>query len=301
MIQSEKQFNSKATTDTFDEIYNNFDVSVNETYLAQTGYPFDYPIRWLNDPSMNKRIAIRRLDCTPSTHTFRIRIKAQVNETYKVIKRNEKGEPIKVEGEVQYDIVHQEFVESEPVEVTVTEFDNLNKVMNFITNQFDYEIGEDPDDVKRGGLEFQYDNEDNKLILICINSEMNSVPFQILSLTDNPLDNVQLTEFLEFLNQPTDDEHYNLCKQLTEAKVFNEVWNRDRLYFHASFSTSRRKFIGKRGDFYQSLTLLYPPPTNESTFYIRFTSNGNKNILIRYCDFDIQFCYIVNYKKTAIL
>lgn len=300
MIQSEKQFNSKATTDTFDEIYNNFDVSVNETYLAQTGYPFDYPIRWLNDPSMNKRIAIRRLDCTPSTHTFKIRAVAKINETFKVVKRDEEGKPVKNQDGYEYVTITREMADSTPVEVTVTEYDNLSKVMNFISTQFDYELGED-DDVKRGGLEFDYDNEDNTLMLRFINSRLESVPFKILSLTDDPNDNIQLTEFLKFLNQPLDEEHYNTCKTETEEKSFKEVWNRDRLYFHASFLTSRRKFIGKRGDFYQSLTLLYPPPTNESKFYIRFTSNGNKNILIRYCDFDIQFCYIVNYKKTAIL
>ena len=76
MLQSEKQFITKATTDTFDEIYTNFDVSVNEAYTADKGYPFDYPTRWLNDPSMNKRIAIRRLDVTPSSHAFTITLMA---------------------------------------------------------------------------------------------------------------------------------------------------------------------------------------------------------------------------------
>ena len=117
-----------------------------------------------------------------------------------------------------------------------------------------------------------------------------------------------LTEFLKFLNQPisglnkpADQPYYDLCKNMTDSKTFAEVWNRDRLHFHASFSTSRRKFIGKRGDFYQTLTLLYPPPTNESTFYIRFTSNGIKNVLLRFCEFDVQLCFIVNYRKTKIL
>lgn len=67
---SEKQFNSKSTYDAFDEIYTNFDLSAEDKYTAKDGYPFDYPIRWLNDPSMNKRIAIRRLEVTPSTHSF---------------------------------------------------------------------------------------------------------------------------------------------------------------------------------------------------------------------------------------
>ena len=72
---SEKQFNKTATTDAFDEIYTNFDVaSIRDEYLADSGYPFDFPTRWLNDPSMNKRIAIRRLDVIPSTHSFRLNL-----------------------------------------------------------------------------------------------------------------------------------------------------------------------------------------------------------------------------------
>ena len=52
-----------------------------EDYLALSGYPFDYPTKWLNDPSMNKRIAIRRLDVLPSSHSFTLNIRATVNET----------------------------------------------------------------------------------------------------------------------------------------------------------------------------------------------------------------------------
>ena len=76
MIVSENKLSSTATRDAFDEIYTNYDLSVNETYLAENGYPFDYPTRWLNDPSMNKRIAIRRLDATPTSHTFKLYLKA---------------------------------------------------------------------------------------------------------------------------------------------------------------------------------------------------------------------------------
>ena len=50
-------------------------------------------------------------------------------------------------------------------------------------------------------------------------------------------------------------------------------------------------------DFYPSLNHLYPPPTNESTFKIWFTSDGKKVIKMNY-PFKIQLCYIVNYNNT---
>ena len=292
MQLSEKQFNTKATTDAFDEIYTSFDLSQQEEYLAENGYPFDYPTRWLNDPSMNKRIAIRRLDVTPSSHSFTIRIRAKIDETLHY-----------TDGTQEQAL---EYVSFNPITIDVTEYDNLIKVLNAMTSEFCYPSAA----VEKGGLQYEYDNKDNVLYLKFINSRLEDVPFQILSNTDDPNDRVELTDFLKFLNQKVfldeargifNDEVYNMCMQETDAKIFKGVWNRDRIHFHATFSTSRRKFIGKRGDFYQTLSLLYPPPTNESTFYIRFTSNGIKNILLRYCEFDVQLCFIVNYRKANIL
>ena len=41
--QKERDFQTKATNETFDEIYTKHDVSVSEGYYANQGYPFDYP------------------------------------------------------------------------------------------------------------------------------------------------------------------------------------------------------------------------------------------------------------------
>lgn len=257
---SEKKLTATSTYDAFDEIYTNFDISVNETYSAANGYPFDYPTRWLNDPSMNKRKAIRRLDATPTSHNFLLSIAAKVDDTL------DKGNDAPLEEYFEKSII-----------IDITEYDNLIKVMNYICSQFTYN-----NDFSSGALMYTYSNKTNQLKLQFTNSALSTCEFQFIN---------GAKEFLEFLNQETE----------TKKKEFNEVWNRDRLHFHASFSTSRRKFIGKRGDFYQNLSLLYLPPTNESTFYIRFTSNGIKNILLRYCKFDVQLCFIVNYKKAKVL
>ena len=267
MLQSEKQFNTKATTESFDEIYTNFDVSVKEEYLASLGYPFDYPTKWLNDPSMNKRIAIRRLDVTPSSHSFTLTVRAISND-----------------GETMLNY-------SETATIDVSYQDSLIKVLNHICNTFTYDLNG-----HKCGLKYEYDVDNNELSFYFENSKGDMCNFTIAG-TDE-----EIADFLHFLNQPVNIETKGILNLGNKTiKTFQEVWSRDRLHFHASFSTSRRKFIGKRGDFYQNLSLLYPSPTNESTFYIRFSSNGVKNILIRYCEFDIQLCFIVNYKKSAIL
>ena len=275
---NEKQFNTKSTYDTFDEIYTNYDLSVDKVYTASSGYPFDYPIRWLNDPSMNKRIAIRRLDATPSSHSFTLCIQAEVNDKLST-DENASGEQY-FEKQIVVDITYQ---------------DTLIKVMNFICNQFMYE-----NDDGVGGLLYNYDTKNNKLILHFIDSSQDYCNFKLYATASNDGSYFPLDEFLMFLNQETTGPNRHILTSYSDKKEFNEVWDRNRLHFHSSFSTSRRHFMGKRGDFYQNLTLLYPP-SNETTFNVRFTTDGYKNILLRYTDFEIQLCFIVNYQKNNVL
>ena len=267
--KSEKQFNTNSTYDTFDEIYTNYDVSVDDSYSAASGYLFDYPIRWLNDPSMNKRIAIRRLDATPTSHNMTLYLSAVVNE----------------ELEEGNDAPTEEYYEK-TINVDITYQDNLIKVMNYICNEFCY-----TNRFGMGGLVFRHSNSTNRLEMCFVDSGGTKKDFRFEG---------DIDEFLRFLNQEISTENQDILTNDSKNKVFNEVWNRDRLHFHTSFSTSRRHFIGKRGDFYQNLTLLYPP-SNETTFNVRFTSDGYHNILLLYCEFDVQLCFIVNYMKSVVL
>ena len=274
---NEKQFNTKSTYDTFDEIYTNYDLSVDKVYTASSGYPFDYPIRWLNDPSMNKRIAIRRLDATPSSHSFTLNIIAEVNDKLSTDENASDEEYYK--KQIIVDITYEE---------------TLIKVMNYICNQFTYE-----NDDGMGGLLYNYDTKNNTLSMKFVNSFGTDCDFS-MHVETNDNGNKDVDEFLQFLNQPLTDDIRDALLNDSKQKVFNEVWDRNRLHFHSSFSTSRRHFMGKRGDFYQNLTLLYPP-SNETTFNVRFTTDGYKNILLRYTDFEIQLCFIVNYQKNNVL
>ena len=274
---SEKQFNKTATTDAFDEIYTNFDVStISNEYLADSGYPFDFPTRWLNDPSMNKRIAIRRLDVIPSSHSFALSLSSDD------------------------DLVglYGPFIKT--ANINITEYDNLIKALSYICESLSEYDNEKGAYIRR--LMYEYNEKENKLKLYMLGTFDNTRTPLKFNIADNQgMNYSDIVEFLEFLNQPINNEMINYLKEPTVEKVFDNVWSRDRLYIHASFSTSRRKYIGKRGDFYQNMNLLYPLPSNESIFHVFFTSDGKKTILIRYCNFDIQLCFIVNYKKSVVL
>ena len=264
---NEKQFNTKSTYDTFDEIYTNHDLSVDDSYSAASGFPFDYPIRWLNDPSMNKRIAIRRLDATPSSHNIKLSITAKVDDEL------EEGND-----------APEETYFTKSINVDITYMDNLIKVMNYICNEFSYK-----NRFGIGGLVFKHNNSTNRLSMCFADSTGINRPFQFEDEVD---------EFLRFLNQEISDDNQHILMLPSDDKVFDEVWNRDRLHFHASFSSSQRRFIGKRGDFYQNLTLQYPP-SNETTFNVRFTSDGYKNILLLINSLKMIFFILILIKNMS--
>ena len=275
--RKEKDFQQKASFDTFDEIYTNIDISVNENYDASQGYPFDYPIRWLRDASMNKRIAIRRLICTPTSHIITLRLFSLLDSS---------SSPILI---------------SERIEIT--QADNLVKVLSGMRLKFSKE---DEEAEKLYSLWYDYDTSTNGLCMSFIDNNDFAYRYYFEDPDECTNDNGEkcypnIDELLKFLNQPLTKENRLKLTTNTMFKEFDNVWNRDSVFFHASFSTSKRKYIGINGDFYMTPTLLYPPPSNESTFYIRFTSDGTKNILIRHCAFMVQLCYIVNFMKTKIL
>ena len=285
MITSEKQFNKTSTVDSFDEIYTNHDVSADNTYIADSGYPFEFPARWLNDPSMNKRIAIRRLDVIPTAHSFNLRCFSHIPPTF--------GED-------------NNTLRRSKAKINITEHDNLIKVLAHICQSLSIYNGENNTYERR--ILFEYDETRNYLRMWCDNDTEFITTFglfggQKISGDDPTKDELldDLKDFLHFLNQDDSDEMINYLHNDTAEKEFYNVWSRDRLYIHASFSTSRRKYIGKRGDFYPVMNLLYPLPSNESTFNIFFSSDGKRTILIRYCNFDIQLCFITNYKNSLAL
>lgn len=198
-VMSENQFNKKATTEAFDEIYTSYDVSVKEDYIAQQGYPFDYPTRWLNDPSMNKRIAIRRLDVTPSTHTFTLNINAVVNED--------------AEGKE-----HPGYEFSRKNKIDITYQDSLIKVLNFMCSAFSYNVGD-----KTAGLNYYYDVLTNELSFSFVNSKGVSCKFRINAETDDNTNEEDLEEFLKFLNQAITKENINKLTEYSLDKTFNDV------------------------------------------------------------------------------
>ena len=89
---------------------------------------------------MNKRIAIRRLDATPSSHSFKLFVSAKVEDVLT-------EDPNELTENYHKNII-----------IDITYQDTLIKVMNFITNSFKYE-----NQHGQGGLIYKYDSKNNTL------------------------------------------------------------------------------------------------------------------------------------------
>lgn len=182
--RKEKDFQQKATYDTFDEIYTSFDLSVKEKYDAGQGYPFDYPIRWLRDASMNKRIAIRRLTCTPSSHIINLELVSPLGSS---------ASPIAISDRIE-----------------ITHADNLLKVLSGMRMKFGVD---DPDDeASFYSLWYNYNSKTNHLTLtFCDNIgfayNFNFRDPEQTTDDDGNLITPNIDELLKFLNQDLTDEH----------------------------------------------------------------------------------------------
>ena len=108
----------------------------------------------------------------------------------------------------------------------------------------------------------------------------------------------QLVSLLQFLNQDVTPSDIRNLTTPTFSKSFKEVWDREIVQVHASFSDNNRSFIGLNGDFYEKPSVLYEPPTNASNFSVYFTTDGHHRILLRHCKFFIGLCFIRNYNTS---
>lgn len=256
-IPSEKAETKNATVDTFEEIYTNLDAHANS---------FIYPLRWLEDPSQNKKIAVRKMEVFPTACDFALVVCSTLPEP-------DPDRDTATNLKVLFKIDESD-----------TLISGLNMLVWLIQDQQDFEL-------KHPQLRYNYDTQKNILTLTFEDNVGNQL-FDFSHTEVNSLD-----AFLRFLNQPVNAENRRVLTDSTVSKVFTNVWNRQSLFFHADFSTSKRQVIGCNHDFYPFLNMLYPPPTCSTTFSVRFSTDGVHYIELNY-PYRLQLCFIVNYNHS---
>lgn len=279
MFKNENQFSRTASQLSIDEAYTNFDIDNDEIVSAREGYTFKYPQRWLSDPSLNKAIGIRRLNIIPTSHTFTLTLS---------VKRPK-------------DVVPGASPKPKTLHVRVMRSNTTEEILSYICEQFTAMYKKKDEEYNYYTLTYTlYD--DGSLDFECYLIKSDVVAYSCeFTLKSGDEEGNSIYEFLRFLNQETNAANRQILTRSSKSKKFDNVWDRSHIEFHASFSDAKYGFIGCNNDFYYKPNVLFNPPTDGPVFKIRFTIDGKKPILPRYCRFIVQLTFILNYMKNITM
>ena len=73
------------------------------------------------------------------------------------------------------------------------------------------------------------------------------------------------------------------------------VWDRIHLNYHASFSETKNRFIGRNGAHWDTPNKQFLVPfTDQDQFYLRFTTDGIHSVLPHGCHFNVDLAFMLN-------
>ena len=174
---------------------------------------------------------------------------------------------------------------------SVLEDNSLIEIIHLIVNEFSEFMSK-----HSYTFSYSYNREYGSIHFSVVNNELVRLPFEFKFVT-----NRDAAEFLKFLNQKI---HYNYLYILTDhlsSHIFpQDVWDRKHVYFHSTFSDTKRGYLGKNKDDLSQVNKLFKYSHGNTSFNIRFTTDGLNNFLPKFCNFVIEFVFILNYRNNFI-
>ena len=281
----EKQLTLRASRRPVEYNYTNADIHHANT-TPHDGYQFEYPVNWAGDPSTNKVIGIRRINYKPTSVDIAVRFQVSYDGN-------------------KYDFdVAGVFTDQNSFE------ECISKLIIEVQGQI-YAL-----ETVNITVASSYNKETGDFTLSFTDGTPNPPAFKILFPVggdaeydgSDRLYDEQHThyrkEFLKLFNQElTKSNVDNLLGKgvvyMTELK-FNNVWNRDSFYCHASFSDSPKQIIGINHDFWYTPSVFYEHSDNSNDFKVYFTTDTVHRILPRNGVMLIQLSYIFNYATSML-
>ncbi len=322
-FMSERTITDNAPLRPLEAIYVNSDV---KDLDGSDGFQLTFPRAWASHPSTNKIIGIRRLNYwAPSTMNMSFQV-----WIFKDNCEEEDQLDIEEEEEDAFDEVSgcyktEETNEEEELEeifyeptlkrwrtnklgycFSFEQSDTLHNILDTMDNEFmETEPGSENNVSEWDRVQVSYDPTTlNFTITVyhCTESggDYVKVPFKLVF---DPTDEEHPTEFLKMFNQFTTDEAVEALKEPREDGIltFTNVWNRDDLFFHASFSDSTKQLIGFIRDSWQNPNICYSGSVSSDDFTVRFTQDTTTKVIPRNGTFFIQLTLIYNYRTALVL
>lgn len=282
----ERQLTAKASRRPIEYNYTNADTHHVNTE-PHRGYQFEYPVNWTGDQSTQKVIGIRRISYKPTSIDLAVTFRVNDGEA----------------GEVDLNLV-----------LVFTDQNTFEECINRIVVELNEQlvtagtetrcIGQYNKDL--GTFSLRFDNGNSyRSFRIEFNYGLDSVYDGTDAHYNDPEHVHYKAEFLKLFNQPITKENVDILWGYMEADgmrtlTFNNVWNRDSFYCHASFSDSPKQIIGINHDFWMQPSVFYDYSDNSNDFNVYFTTDTVHRILPRNGVMLIQLSYIFNYQTSML-
>ena len=291
----ETQLTRRATRRPCEYNYTNADIHSTNVQPSD-GYQFEYPVNWAGDPSTNKVIGLRRINYKPTSVNIAFNIHLKLQTTG-------------VDANDYTDI---------PVFGTYTSENTFEECLNDVVKQINTALSAQALLLFNIILKVDYNKDEGTFVLAFIQRDEGATVYKHFELKfpyeSNTIYSVVSTdqwkdltrtyykrEFLKLFNQLINKENIDMVHQFAGTRLsFNNVWNRDAFYCHASFSDSPRKIIGINKDFWPAPSVFYEYSDNSNDFNIYFTTDTVHRILPQNGILLIQLSYIFNYQTSYL-
>ena len=277
----EKQLTTRASRRPVEYNYTNADIHHDNTE-PHSGYQFEYPIKWTGDQSTQRVIGIRRISYKPTSIDLAVRFIVSGMNLDLILVFTDQN-------------TFEECINKLVVELNELLIANNSQIRAI--SSYKKELGT---------IELRFDNDTN---YVSFNVDF---PFGYDSVYDGTQDMYNdeqyihyKVEFLKLFNQAVTKTNVDNLWALRNASnivtlTFDNVWNRDSFYCHASFSDSPKQIIGINHDFWSTPSVFYDYSDNSNDFNVYFTTDTVHRILPRNGVMLIQLSYIFNYQTSML-
>ena len=250
----------------YEEVYMNNDMTI-DNYNPNTGYQLNYPQFFSSNPSQDKSIAPRRIQVSPSSHQFRLCI------SYK-------------DAALQVHSTNTYFL------VDVLQDNTTQEILNFIRENSVCQDGE-----TTFALRSLYDKMTGELSFMAYDiTNMQQVDFRFMCPSFD--DYAGFWMFLNQINVPfaniqLDQNYTQNSLDYTMMYSISNVWNRETLYVHSSFSNSQHHYLCLSNEFWEKPSKLFYGNVNDNAFYIYFTTDGVNKIIPYYANKLLELSFVL--------
>jgi hypothetical protein len=262
--------------------------NMHKAYKSGDRYYFNFPETWFNIPTLNKAIALRRVDARPRAYDFNI--------AFRLSRRQPAAAPAWTDT-----IPIEAFIHVRPNEDIETLSSNICLTINRVigTRARANNAGESIDDWM--WLQYEYD-EDTYSIEFSWQVGINAAaPLNYDFNIDMDLVGV---DFHRVFNQPLPFADASLNFTMLNGQApkawfnYKDVWNRRELFIHSSFVVyTSYGYLGRSGEFYTKPSKIYDFTYDTRLFYFQVSFDGFKPVLLRYENFIIEVSLILDSRR----